>query len=250
MSPSPIPKVLSVMRSHGVEALLMGGQACVLYGAAEFSRDADFAVLASEHNLERLRAALAELEAEVVAVPPFERRFLERGHAVHFRCHDPAVAGFRVDIMCRLRGVASFPVLWARRTTWDLTGELVVDSLSLPDLLASKKTQRDKDWPMIRRLVEANYDQGYAAPAAEQVDFWLRELRTPAVLIEAAERFPEAAAAIAPERLAVAAAVAGAEGAVVAALAAEEQTERARDADYWKPLRAELEALRRSTKGH
>jgi hypothetical protein len=28
------------MRTHGVEALLMGGQACVLYGAAEFSRDA------------------------------------------------------------------------------------------------------------------------------------------------------------------------------------------------------------------
>ena len=45
MSRSPIPKVLSTISSHGVEALLMGGQACVLYGAAEFSRDADFVVL-------------------------------------------------------------------------------------------------------------------------------------------------------------------------------------------------------------
>ncbi len=34
------------MAEHSVEALLMGGQACVLYGAAEFSRDADFAILA------------------------------------------------------------------------------------------------------------------------------------------------------------------------------------------------------------
>lgn len=42
MSLSPIPKVLSTMREHGVQALLMGGQACILYGAAEFSRDADF----------------------------------------------------------------------------------------------------------------------------------------------------------------------------------------------------------------
>ena len=50
---SPIPKVLSTMRAHGVEALLMGGQACVLYGAAEFSRDADFAILASPENLGR-----------------------------------------------------------------------------------------------------------------------------------------------------------------------------------------------------
>ena len=34
------------MRVHRVRALLMGGQACVFYGAAEFSRDTDFAVLA------------------------------------------------------------------------------------------------------------------------------------------------------------------------------------------------------------
>ena len=64
----------------------MGGQACVLYGAVEFSRDADFAILASPENLHRLQGALDELEAEVIAVPPFARRYLERGHAVHFRC--------------------------------------------------------------------------------------------------------------------------------------------------------------------
>ncbi|HEX5399433.1 MAG TPA: hypothetical protein VFY06_10340 [Verrucomicrobiae bacterium] len=58
------------MRAHRVRALLMGGQACVFYGAAEFSRDADFAVLAGAANLARLRKALAELRAEVIAVPP------------------------------------------------------------------------------------------------------------------------------------------------------------------------------------
>jgi hypothetical protein len=39
----------------------MGGQACILYGAAEFSRDVDFAVLADEKNLQSLRKALADL---------------------------------------------------------------------------------------------------------------------------------------------------------------------------------------------
>jgi hypothetical protein len=29
------------MRAHRVRALLMGGQACVFYGAAEFSRDTE-----------------------------------------------------------------------------------------------------------------------------------------------------------------------------------------------------------------
>ena len=46
-----------------------GGQACVLYGAAEFSRDTDFAILAERENLEILRRALDDLQAETIAVP-------------------------------------------------------------------------------------------------------------------------------------------------------------------------------------
>lgn len=37
--PNPILRVLSSMRTHRVRSLLMRGQACVWYGAAEFSRD-------------------------------------------------------------------------------------------------------------------------------------------------------------------------------------------------------------------
>jgi hypothetical protein len=132
------------MRAHGVEALLMGGQACVLYGAAEFSRDADFAILASPENLDRLSSAFAELQAEVIAVPPFDSRYLERGHAIHFRCRHPDALGLRVDVMARLRGVAPFGELWERRTTWDLSEGLQIDSLSLPDLVASKKTSETR----------------------------------------------------------------------------------------------------------
>jgi hypothetical protein len=47
------------MRAHRVRALLMGGQACVFYGAAEFSRDTDFAILADAANLARLCRTLA-----------------------------------------------------------------------------------------------------------------------------------------------------------------------------------------------
>jgi hypothetical protein len=49
------------MRRHGVRALLMGGQACVFYGAAEFSRNADLALLADEENLHSL---LGTIEAD------------------------------------------------------------------------------------------------------------------------------------------------------------------------------------------
>ena len=52
---NPIHRVLSVMQDCSVRSLLMGGQACVLYGAAEFSRDTDLVILADARNLARLR---------------------------------------------------------------------------------------------------------------------------------------------------------------------------------------------------
>jgi hypothetical protein len=68
--PNPIRKVLSTFQNCEVSALLMGEQACVFYGAAEFSRDTDFAILADAANLDRLRSAMLELQASVIAVPP------------------------------------------------------------------------------------------------------------------------------------------------------------------------------------
>lgn len=249
MSLSPIPKALSAMREHGVEALLMGGQACVLYGAAEFSRDADFAILASPVNLERLRAAMDSLRAEVIAVPPFEARYLERGHAVHFRCGHPDAFNLRIDVMARLRGVDPFDALWMRRTTWSFPEGFEIDSLSLPDLVASKKTQRDKDWPMVRRLVEVSYDQGFSSPTPARIAFWLRELRTPGLLIDCTRWFPDDASRLANERAALQAALSGDIEGIREELAAEETRERALDRAYWDPLRAELERLRHGTRG-
>src|SRR5881275_1317027 len=156
------------MRAHRVRALLMGGQACVFYGAAEFSRDVDFAILADAENRARLRKALAELRAEPIAVPPFELKFLKRGHAIHFRCKHPEALRMRVDIMSKMRGVDSFAKLWRRRTVIKLPDDTTCDLLSFPDLVQAKKTQRDKDWPMIRRLVEAHYFENYKHPNAAQ----------------------------------------------------------------------------------
>jgi hypothetical protein len=89
-------------------------------------------------------------------VPPFEASLLARGHAVYFRCAHPDVAGLRIDVMAVLRAVGSFDELWERRTTIEAEGE-PVDLLGMEDLVRAKKTQRDKDWPMIRRLVEQSY---------------------------------------------------------------------------------------------
>jgi hypothetical protein len=237
------------MRAHRVRALLMGGQACVFYGAAEFSRDTDFAILADATNLARLKKALDELEAEVIAVPPFELKYLCKGHAVHFRCRHTDALRLRVDVMSKMRGVAPFAQLWQRRTTIKLADGAVCDLLSLPDLVQAKKTQRDKDWPMLRRLVEAHWFQNQRRPSSGQVRFWFRELRTPQLLVELAGRYPAACERAGRQRTLLHHAQAGALSKLERALAAEEAAERACDRRYWMPLRRELEQLRHATSG-
>jgi hypothetical protein len=227
----------------------MGGQACVLYGAAEFSRDVDFAILADAGNLRRLRSALRELQAEVIAVPAFTARHLWRGHAIHFRCFHPDAEGIRIDVMSRMRGVAPFEKLWKRRTTLILPGNATVHVLSLPDLVVAKKTQRDKDWPMIRRLVEAHYFEHRRDPNRARVAFWLTELRTPELIVEVARQHERACRRLASSRPLLSFALSADLEGVNRELAKEEAAERDEDRRYWSPLRKELETLRHSNCG-
>jgi hypothetical protein len=242
--PSPIHKVLSTLATNQVQYLLMGGQACVFYGAAEFSRDCDIAILCEVLNLSKLQAALDQLQAETIAVPPFEAQYLERGHAVHFRCQATEARGIRVDVMAQMRGVEPFDKLWERRTSVEDDSGTVIEIMSLPDLVAAKKTQRDKDWPMIRRLVEANYTQHRHKPSAEQLEFWLRESRTPAMLIELTARFPQATQTAEARRPLLAQAFAANRRPLQHAIDQEEAAERETDRNYWEPLKQELEQLR------
>ena len=246
MIPTQILRVLSTIRTFDVLALLMGGQACVLYGAAEYSRDLDLAVLATPDALPALRAALDALNASVIAVPAFTADYLDRGHAVHFSIPDGTTSPLRVDIMSRMRGVDAFDDLWKRRTTIALfstedSRELLVDVMALSDLVIAKKTQRDKDWPMLRRLVDASYTAERDEPVTEaQVQFWLAELRSPELLIEVVSRFPERATR--STRAVVQAALRQED--IDAALAMEQAAIMRDDKAYWAPLRRELEELR------
>ena len=56
---TPIHRVLSTIRKHEVKSLLMGGQACIFYGAAECSRDTDLAI--PRNYWAPLRAELEQL---------------------------------------------------------------------------------------------------------------------------------------------------------------------------------------------
>lgn len=246
MIQTPIRQVLLTMQKHQVQALLMGGQACVFYGAAQFSKDVDFLVLADAANFVELHLALDDLQAVRIAVPPFDPEVLQRGHAVHFRCRAVGVEGLRIDVMTRLRDLPSFQVLWDRRTTLTTDDGGEVHLLSVPDLINAKKTQREKDWPIIGALLEGHYKAQGHAPTPERILFWLTESRTPERLVELVSRFPMETARLHADRPLLALARIGDLPALRTALDAEVRAEQDKDRLYWDPLKRELEAFRRA----
>jgi len=244
LTPNPILKVLSTLSTHQVQYLLMGGQACVFYGAAEFSRDCDIAIVCDPENLDRLQSALNELQAQCIAVPAFEPEYLERGHAVHFRCSHPEATRMRIDVMSKMRGVSQFSDLWQRRTTLDDELNTRIELMGLADLVQAKKTQRDKDWPMIRRLVESNYATHCPTPTDEHLRFWMKQSRTPGMLIALVAEHPELTQKIALERPLVLLGKKTSHTSLQKALDNEEAQEREADRRYWAPLKTELEQMR------
>jgi hypothetical protein len=146
--------------------------------------------------------------------------------------------------MSLLHGCDPFPLLWKRRCRIDLASVGPIAVLSLPDLVKAKKTQRDKDWPMVRRLVEADYHRRPRRPPRHQIEFWLREARTPELLVELGWKYPGTARKVGTSRPAVRWALTGRLRQVAVALRAEETACRKADQDYWKPLREELFAWR------
>lgn len=245
MTPNPILKVLFTFKKHNIKCLLIGGQACIIYGAAEFSRDSDFVILCNNENLERIKKALHVLKAELIYVPPLEVSYLERGHACHFRCKEKSVENLRIDVISKLRGCEPFEKLWEHRNRVKLKEEgIVIDVIGLRDLVQSKKTQRDKDWLMLKRLVEDDIILNKANPPDEQVRWWLLESRNPDSLIMLAGKYRKIAKECFGDRPLLSIAINSDTQKLDLKLHEEEIRERQKDIEYWAPLRKELEILR------
>lgn len=244
MTPNPILKVLSTFSKFKVKSLLIGGQAAIIYGAAEFSRDSDFVILCSPENIENLKKALKALKAENIYVPPLEIGYLQRGHACHFRCKARDTYGLRVDIISKLRGCDPFDKLWRRKDMVSLKKGEIIYVLGLKDLAQSKKTQRDKDWLMLKRLVENDIILRKDNPSAGQIKWWLSESRNAETLLNLVQKYPEIAKECVTIRPLLREAIAKNMAQLNLKLNDEEAAQRQKDIEYWAPLRKELEALR------
>ena len=243
MIPNPIQSALATLRECDVQTLLIGGQACILYGGAEFSRDLDLMLAVTPETIPRLEQALAALVATPIAVPPLRADLLERGHAVHFRCARDDVAGLRLDLMTRPPRLADIDAVWRRHIVIDLDfGPVSV--VALEDLVATKKTQRDKDWATIGELVAADMIAHEGSADRSRTAFWLRETRDADALIQLASEFREIAVTTTADRPLLHTALQANHLALELELAREQIDGKQADREYWAPLRAELEQMR------
>ena len=151
--------------------------------------------------------------------------------------------------MIRLRDLPDFATLWERRTTIADEAGAEFNLLSIPDLVAAKKTQRTKDWPIIELLVAIHYRESNTTPRADWINFWLLQARTPELLQELIRRFPSQSRAQSEHRPLLHLTLSGEMDPLREALDAETRAEQAKDRAYWAPLKAELEALRRAERG-
>jgi len=142
----------------GVDYLLIGGQATVVYGAAQFTQDFDVWVRPTRKNLEALLRALSRSGARVHKLtPPVTVRNARRGHGFPFVVPSPRSAPVPLDVMGCPPRVGGF-VSAKRRSALTATPWGRVPVVSAEDLVRLKRTNRPGDYEVIARLVRLRLD--------------------------------------------------------------------------------------------
>lgn len=150
-------RIFAVLAEHEVEYVLIGGLAGVLHGSTAMTNDADIVPSRADNNLERLSAALIDLEARI--------RVLDSPDGIAFDPH-PALLESMVllnmttrcgdlDVTFSPSALDDYEALLAVSATFDVDGHMVRVA-ALADIIRSKEAaDRPKDrvtLPILRAL--------------------------------------------------------------------------------------------------
>jgi hypothetical protein len=150
--------LLRTLDAHGVEYVLVGGLAAVLHGSSVMTSDADIVPARDDRNLERLAAALRDLDAQLrvpdgPAVPFDPHPALLRSMATlntTTRCGD-------LDVTFSPAALDDYDALLAGSDAFDISGYRI-HVAALGDIIRSKEAaNRPKDQatlPILRALRE------------------------------------------------------------------------------------------------
>ncbi len=145
---------LRVLVTHEVRFVVIGGYASVLHGSALFTYDADVCPARDPENLERLCAALFEMDAQL--------RVVEEPDGVPFSCSGQFLAQMAIlnlttrfgdfDLSLRPSGFGGYEDLIEHAVDFDVGG-FVVRVASLDDIIESKEVAgRAKDRAALPQL--------------------------------------------------------------------------------------------------
>jgi len=160
-------RILSVLKAHGVDYLLVGGFAAQAHGARRQTFDIDMVPSTTEENYERLAAALRELNARLRVGGMTDEQARQLPVVVDattlqsFGNSTWTTDAGPVDVLIELRdrsgGRHPYNELAIRQVANDIEG-VVVHLAALDDIVASKEfAGRDKDieaLPELHRLQE------------------------------------------------------------------------------------------------
>jgi predicted nucleotidyltransferase len=165
----PLHRVAEVLLRHGVEFVVVGGQAEALMGSPRVTYDTDLCYRRTEANIQRLASALQELNISLRGAPaglPFrpDAQTLEAGLNFTFQ----STAG-PLDLLGEVEPVGGYDTVASRAETYDVWG-MRLRTISLDDLIRVKRhIARGKDSESlfqllaIKRVREEMRGQGPAA---------------------------------------------------------------------------------------
>jgi hypothetical protein len=134
---------------EGVRYLVISGQACILYGASQFTEDLDVWIQPTLKNLRSFLRAMARVKARVYKLtPPLTLKNVRTGHGFHFRIGRELF----VDVMGCPPRVGRFRDAASRAR--ELETDWGVLPVSAPeDLVLLKRTNRPADYEAVSNLV-------------------------------------------------------------------------------------------------
>lgn len=135
---------------HGFNAILTSGQACVYYRIAFQSKDGDWIVRLDRTAMDQVLTVLEGVGSTFRrGSAPLDPQWHAGGWSSHLE-HLAAGVRIRTDLLGRPPRITPdrLAALWAE------AGSYEAPVTRLPDLIAMKRTQRDKDWPIIGSLAD------------------------------------------------------------------------------------------------
>ena len=150
---------LSLLVSHRVRFLLVGGHAVAVHARPRHTEDLDVFVDPTPANAERVHRVLVAFGYGSVAPPPSK---LARGDLVLMLGRKP----YRIDVLTALSGV-TFSPCWKRRSVITLRAGDEVPVIGRDDLIANKRAAgRPKDLEDARTLERFAANRPARAPRA------------------------------------------------------------------------------------